>query len=72
MLCVRCGNSESSVFQCKDCGTMFCKNCAGSASASIIKGLTGIGAVGSKNQKCPECQSTRKYLIVDGTIIAEY
>ena len=73
MLCVNCGNTkESSVFQCKSCGEMFCKNCSGSTGSQLLRKTTGIGAIGSQNHKCPSCGSTSKYLIRDGTIIGEY
>ena len=62
MICPRCGNRKDSdyLYQCKICAEVFCQHCAGSLGARLAKNLVGIGGVGEKSRKCPECQSAEK------------
>ena len=68
--CSFCGRDESSIWRCRDCGTMVCDACSkGGRSSKLgiatraVAGYVSAGATGAAralyrkaNQHCPSCE----------------
>lgn len=73
MICYGCGNDEhSSVYQCKECGTMYCKSCAGGRLKRSLGLNLFSGEVGSRNQRCPKCNASSKVVFNEYGVVTEY